>query len=52
MKLQGAELPHVTVYMDAKFVPAAGYTAMSRVKVASQCLIGGWVTPDHFAPAH
>jgi ATP-dependent exoDNAse (exonuclease V) alpha subunit len=51
MKFQGAELEHVTVYLDAKHVPAAAYTAMSRVRLASQCLIGGWVTPDHFTPA-
>ena len=51
MKFQGAELPHVTIFLEHKHVPAAAYTAMSRVKRAKDCLIGGWVTPDHFKPA-
>ena len=51
MKKQGAELPHVTVYLDAPHVRAAAYTAMSRVKYMAHCLIGGHVTPDHFRPA-
>ena len=51
IKFQGAELPHVTIYLDAKHVPAAAYTAMSRVRLGSQCLIGGWVEPTHFSPA-
>ena len=51
MKFQGAELAHVTVYLDRMHVPAAAYTAMSRVRFGAQCLIGGWVQPDHFTPA-
>ena len=50
LKKQGTELPHVVVYLDA-CVRAAAYTAMSRVKFQSQCLIGGWVTPEHFLAA-
>ena len=51
MKLQSAELKHVTVWLDRPHVPAAAYTAMSRVKYQHQCLVGGRVTPDHFTPA-
>jgi ATP-dependent exoDNAse (exonuclease V) alpha subunit len=51
MKFQGAELPHVVVYLDKSHVPAAAYTAMSRVRMQAHCLIGGFVTPDHFTPA-
>jgi ATP-dependent exoDNAse (exonuclease V) alpha subunit len=50
-KMQGAELAHVTVYLDAANVPAAAYTAMSRVSRGTDYLIGGWVTPNHFTPA-
>ena len=51
MKKQGAELPHVTLYLDAPNVKAAAYTGMSRVKYMRNCLIGGHVTPRHFRPA-
>jgi ATP-dependent exoDNAse (exonuclease V) alpha subunit len=51
MKFQGAELSHVIVYLDKPHVPAAAYTAMSRVRMQAHCLIGGFVTPDHFTPA-
>jgi hypothetical protein len=51
MKFQGAELEHVTLYLDRAKVPAAAYTAMSRVKMMSHILIGGNVTPEHFVPA-
>ena len=51
LKFQGAELPHVVVYLDKPFVPAAAYTAMSRVRMQGHCLIGGWVKPEHFTPA-
>jgi hypothetical protein len=39
------------VYLDKKHVPAAAYTAMSRVSYQMQCLIGGGVSADHFTPA-
>ena len=51
MKFQGAELSHVIVYLDKPHVPAAAYTAMSRVRMQAHCLISGFVTPDHFTPA-
>eukprot|EP00975_Prorocentrum_lima_P038936 8178024-Prorocentrum_lima.AAC.1 len=30
LKFAGAELPHVTLYLDARNVPGAAYTALSR----------------------
>ena len=51
IKFQGAELEHVVVYLDVPHVPAAAYTAMSRVKEGWQCLLGGLLTKHHFAPA-
>ena len=50
-KFQGAELEHVTLYLDCPGVPGAAYTAMSRVKRGRDCLIGGAVTRHHFTPA-
>ena len=50
IKFQGAELKHVTVYLDVPGVPGAAYTAMSRVATANQYLIGGNVNPHHFTP--
>eukprot|EP00971_Amphidinium_carterae_P334234 6469387-Amphidinium_carterae.2 len=50
-KFQGAELPHVTLYLDAKGVPAAGYTGLSRVATGNDFSIIGRVTRDHFVPA-
>ena len=51
MKFKRSELARVTVYIEAKPVTAIAYIAMSRVRYGSQCLIGGWATPDHFIPA-
>ena len=53
LKFQGAELKHVTVYLDAPKVPAAAYTAISRVKKAKHFLIAtaSKMTPEHFTPA-
>ena len=51
MKFQSAELEHVTLYLDRAHVPAAAYTAMSRVRYGSHCLFGGWLTQHHFTPA-
>ena len=52
MKYQGSELAHVTVYLDAKNVPGAAYTALSRVQTKEQFQLAaqGLFTPDHFAP--
>ena len=51
IKYQGAELRHVTLWLDIAGVPGAAYTGLSRVKAAEDYAIGGWVTPDHFTPA-
>ena len=50
MKYQGAELEHVTVFLDAEGVPGAAYTALSRVSYGENFLIGGVVRPAHFQP--
>ena len=51
LRMAGAELRHVTVYLDAPNVAAAAYTALSRVSKLDRIKIGGAVTRDHFAPA-
>lgn len=51
LKFQGAELEHVVLYLDRPHVPAAAYTAMSRVRLQRDCLVGGRLTPHHFTPA-
>ena len=50
MKYQGAELKHVTVFLDAAKVPGAAYTALSRVSYGKDFLIGGSVKAEHFQP--
>ena len=50
-RMQGSELPHVTVYLNMPNVQAAAYTALSRVHRAADYLIGGNVTYLHFIPA-
>ena len=50
MTYQGAELEHVTVFLDAPKVPGAAYTALSRVSHAEDFLIGGIVEAEHFQP--
>ena len=51
LKFQGAELDHVTVYLDAKKVPGAAYTALSRVSRMDDFLLGGKLEELHFTPA-
>ena len=51
IKFQGAELEHVTVWLDKPGIGAAAYTALSRVKCMTDYLIGGNVNPNHFTPA-
>ena len=51
LKLAGAELPHAVVWLDTPHVPAAAYTALSRVAYGSHVLLGGDLQPDHFTPA-
>ena len=50
LKIAGAELPHVVLWLDA-IAPGAAYTGMSRVAFGRDLLIGGNLTEDHFAPA-
>ena len=51
IKMAGAELAHVTLYLNKEKVPAVGYTAISRVSCLDKLLIGGRITADHFPPA-
>ncbi|CAK9045171.1 ATP-dependent DNA helicase PIF1, partial [Durusdinium trenchii] len=44
---RGAELDHITVWLDRKFTKAAAYVALSRVQRDSDYLVGGILTPDH-----
>ena len=50
IKFQGAELPHVTAFLDAPGIPGAAYTALSRVAYGKDFLIGGVVGEEHFQP--
>ena len=49
-KLQGAQLPHVTIYLDVPGNRAAAYLAMSRVKKDTDYLFGGHHHAKHFVP--
>ena len=51
LKFQGAELDHVTIYLDAKNIPGAAYTGLSRVRRMSDFLLGGNLEALHFTPA-
>eukprot|EP00973_Karenia_brevis_P014889 2032802-Karenia_brevis.AAC.2 len=51
LKFAGSELDRLIVYFDVPYVPAAAYTAMSRVRLQQHIKVGGWITPDHFRPA-
>ena len=51
IKYQGAELERVTLWLDRKWSPAAGYVVLSRVSRDEDYLIGGVVTVNHFLPA-
>ena len=50
-KYQGAELKHITIWLDRLFTPAAAYVALSRVERDEDYLLGGVVTVDHLIPA-
>lgn len=50
-KIQGATLPHITVYMDQKWVKAAFYVALSRVRYDHQWRFMGTLTWQHCIPA-
>jgi len=49
-KLQGAELTHVTIYIDAPGQRAAAYVAMSRIRKDEDYLFGGKYSRKHFVP--
>ena len=49
-KVQGDEFPFIIVYLDTPNMPAVGYTALSRVRNSCSYLLGGLITPEHFAP--
>lgn len=51
-KFQGAELEHITIYLDT-VAPGAAYTGASRVKLGCRVLFGrkGDLQPEHFTPA-
>ena len=50
-KLQGAELEHITVWLDRQNSKAAGYVALSRVQRDADYLLGGILKRKHFVPA-
>ena len=50
-KYQGAELDHVTLWLDRPGCPGAAYVALSRVKYDSDYLLGGIVTVKDVVPA-
>ena len=49
-KFQGAELPHVTIWLDREGVKAAAYVAISRVRRDEDYLLGGIVNERHLVP--
>ena len=48
---QGAELPHVTIWLDRPGQRAAAYVAMSRVRRDKDYKFGGKYKRKHFLPA-
>ena len=50
-KVQGATLDHVTLWLDAPYVEAAGYVALSRVRRDADWRFIGVLSTDHFVPA-
>ena len=51
VRLASDEFAHITIYLDVPGMPAAGYTALSRVATSDCYLFGGHVTREHLAPA-
>ena len=51
MKMQGATLPHLTIWLDAPNVEAAGYVALSRVEYDAHWRFVGDPSVHHFTPA-
>ena len=50
-KVQGATLPHVTVWLDVPNMPAAAYVALSRVEYDANWRFMGDPGVHHFTPA-
>ena len=50
-QVQGDEFKYISVVLNKKFCPAAGYTALSRVERASDYMLAGDLTREHFVPA-
>ena len=50
-KLQGAQLAHITIWLDIKGAKAAGYVAISRIEYDENYLLGGLLKRRHFVPA-
>ena len=50
-KVQGATLPHVTIYLDMPNMPAAAYVALSRVQKDAHWRYVGNPGIHHFTPA-
>ncbi len=48
--MQGAELEHITIYLDVPGQRAAAYVALSRVKRDEDYLFGGKYSRKHFVP--
>ena len=49
-KMQGAELDHITIYLDVPGQRAAAYVALSRIKNDEDYLFGGKYSKQHFVP--
>ena len=50
LKYQGAELDHVTLYMDAAVAPGAAYTGVSRDRCMKDCVVGSTNPPCDLCP--
>ncbi|CAE7478564.1 unnamed protein product, partial [Symbiodinium pilosum] len=50
-KIQGATLPHVTIWMDVPYVRAALYVALSRVQRDGEWRFIGSIDRRHCVPA-
>ena len=51
MKVQGATLDHVTIWLDKRNIEAAGYVALSRVRRDADWRFVGKLDVHHFTPA-
>jgi len=50
-KVQGATLPHITLWLDVRNMPAAAYVALSRVEYDANWRYVGNPCRHHFTPA-